>query len=175
MLMNEEVRQQHRQIKCTPGKLDGGGAELVTTTRPDGKIQVAQDKQELEKVTKENESKYILAHDSPPLNAPLVDILKPSGPSQATTEIAEGTFHPPTNVDATSKKWFEQMEKTNQAKMHLLSHCKFPQRNARMVEKKQRQSTRTRLPSAQMHNDIPTVFETAMLNVPHQSGYSPKC
>ena len=100
---------------------------------------MAQDKQELEKViAKENESKCMLVHDSPPLNAPLVDILMPSGLSQTTTEIVEGTFHPPTYVDDMSKKWFQQMEKTNQAKKHMFSHNKFLQRNVRMGGKRQR-------------------------------------
>ena len=38
MMTNEEVRQQHRQIKYTLGKLEGGGVEIVTITQPDGKI-----------------------------------------------------------------------------------------------------------------------------------------
>ena len=117
MMTNKEVHQQHRQIKNTLGKLEGGGVEIVTITQPDGKIQVAQDKQELEKViSKENESKHMLAHDSPPLKALLVCVLKPSGLSQATTDIVEGTFPPPFNADVTSKQWFKQMEKTPMAK-----------------------------------------------------------
>lgn len=105
-------------------------------TRPDGKIQVVQDKQELERVmTKENENKCMLAHDSPPLNSPLVDILKPSGSSQATTDIVEGTFDPPSTVDDTSK--MVQTNGENQpGKKSTHVPRKILPRNARKVGKK---------------------------------------
>ena len=38
MTFTEEVRQQHRQIKCTPDELDGGGVEMVTMALPDGSV-----------------------------------------------------------------------------------------------------------------------------------------
>ena len=112
MMLTEEVCQQHRQKKYTSDKLDGGGVEMVTMALLDGSIRVAQDKYELEKViTKENESKYMLACDSPPLQAPLVDVLKSSGLIQATTDIVEGNFPPPINTDERQKSGLNKWKK----------------------------------------------------------------
>ena len=137
MMINEEVHQQHRQIKYTLEKLEGRGVEIVTINQQDGKIRVVQDKQELEQViAKENESKYMLAHDSPPLKDPLVDVLKPSGLSQATTDIVDGKFSPPNNTDVTSRQWFKQMEKTPMAKSAPIFPEKSHERNTRKGGKK---------------------------------------
>ena len=117
-MLTEEVRQQHRQMKHTLDKLEGGGVEMVTMTLPDGSIRVVQDKQELEKViSKENESKSMLAHDSPPLQDPMVDALKSSGLSQATTDVVEGNFPlqsmQMTRLSSGLSKWKKTRSKTS--------------------------------------------------------------
>lgn len=92
LISNKESQNNHKQIQYSLGKLSYQDAT--------GSLHIIQDKQPLDTVImKENKVKYMLSYNTPPLTAPLVNILGTSGLTNTTTQIANGSFIPPSRTD----------------------------------------------------------------------------
>ena len=181
LVNTEETRLQFRKIKYILGKICDSGISMVMLPDSNGNQQIIQDRQPLEKaLLAESESKYKLAFTTPPLMPPLRNVLGKSGLGHATTQIVEGCFTPPHGIDDGSRLWFQAMEKTPLAKQHPVYPTKITEEEYIQGWKKAKHRTSSNpigpdynVYKSTIHDDTLTNFETMLLNIPYQTGYSP--
>mmetsp|Transcript_5909 Transcript_5909/g.9058 ORF Transcript_5909/g.9058 Transcript_5909/m.9058 type:complete len:1660 (+) Transcript_5909:3576-8555(+) len=179
--LQEESRTQHRIIKFILQKNQNNTLSFVTTTSKEGKITEYHQKAEIEEqLCRANQRKYQLAYDTPILQEPLRTELGLDGLTSNAKNITEGKYTPTTS-NCYEKAWFQHMEKSEIAKADKsqVQPMTLQEYREGWKKAKEKTSSNTYGPGyseykAASRDEALATVELLLLNIPFQTGYSPK-